>query len=126
MVHITFYVILASIPMVNASGVITLTPITHSQGASVMVSGTGFGALNNVVIVFGNEMQVANEPMTPVATSPTTWAYNWTRGPIKPGSMHVHLNSITFPGQQYDYYDDGAGTLLRDPDGALLGIVDYA
>jgi hypothetical protein len=40
--------------------------------------------------------------------------------------MHIHLNSITFPGAQYDYFDDGAGKLLRDYDGSLLGILDYA
>lgn len=125
-VLITFSIILTSSPMANAAGAITLTPSTQAPGDIVTVSGTGFGALDNVVLVFGKELRVENEPLYPVATSPTTWAYNWTRGPIKPGSMHVHLNSITYPGAQYDYFDDGSGKLLRDTDGALLCVVDYA
>jgi len=118
--------LLASIPIVLGAGSITLTPTAQAAGASVSVAGTGFGATRNVSIVFGSEMEVVAEPMVAVLIDPTRWSYNWTRGPIKPGSMHIHLDSITFPGVQYDYFDDGAGRLLRDYDGVLLGTVDYA
>jgi hypothetical protein len=116
----------ASMPIVLGAGLITLTPTAQAPGASVSVVGAGFGATRNVSIVFGSEMEVVAEPMVPVLVDPTKWSYNWTRGPIKPGSMHIHLDSITFPGLTYDYFDDGAGKLLRDYDGVLLGTVDYA
>ena len=118
--------LLALMPNAAGAGSITLTPTAQAPGASVSVAGTGFGATKNVSIVFGSEMEVVAEPMVAVLIDPTRWSYNWTRGPIKPGSMHIHLDSITFPGAQYDYFDDGAGRLLRDYDGVLLGTVDYA
>jgi hypothetical protein len=119
--------LLALIPQAAGVGSITVTPTAQAPGASVSVAGTGFGATKNVSIVFGDEMQVFAEPMVPVLVDPTRWAYNWTRGPIKPGSMHIHLDSLTFPGVTYDYFDDGAGNLLRT-DGVfpMLGTMDYA
>ncbi len=114
------------LPLATAAGSLILTPNVQAPGGSVSVSGTGFGAAQNVVIAFGNEIKVDSEAMFPVETGPTTRAYNWTVRPIKPGSMHIHLVSITYPGQEYDYYDNGAGRLERNTDGVLLGIVDYA
>lgn len=114
------------LPTASGAGSITLTPTAQAPGASVSVSGTGFGATRNVGIAFGSEIEVFSEPLFPVSTGEITRAYNWSRAPLKPGSMHIHLVSITYPGQQYDYYDDGTGRLLRNTDGALLGVVDYA
>ena len=128
MVLLAFPIILASIPVANAVGAITLTPTTQSPGASVSVAGTGFGSTTNVGIVFGGEIQVVSESFIADIIGPDSRGYNFTHGPIKPGSFHLHLVAVagTFQGGVYDYSDDGQGNIRRDTTLAVYGALNYA
>lgn len=63
MVFLTFSAVLASVPIANAAGAITLMPTAQAPGSSVTVSGTGFGVNQSVGLGFGAEVQVINEWM---------------------------------------------------------------
>lgn len=120
--------LLALMPNAAGAGSITLTPTAQAPGASVSVAGTGFGATKNVGIVFGGEAQMVLQPFTAEIFGPDTRGYNFSRGPIKPGSFHLHLVAIagTFQGASYDYSDDGNGNILRDTTQAIWATVNYA
>jgi hypothetical protein len=128
MVLLMLSIILASIPVANAAGAITLTPTIQSPGASVSIVGTGFGATTNVGLVFGGEIQVVSEPFIAVIIGPDSRGYNFTHGPIKPGSFHLRIVAIagTFQGGVYDYSDDGQGNIRRDTTLAVYGTLNYA
>jgi hypothetical protein len=122
-----FLVIFLVVPSAVAAGSITLTPTNQVPGGFVTVTGTGFGASKNVMIALGREINVVAQPFTPV-TSSGYRGYNWTNQPIKPGSMHIHVVTISGPAQGYeeDIDDDGTGNLIRTNDMVLWGILDYA
>jgi hypothetical protein len=120
-------VISLAVSTAAGAGSITLTPTSQPPSALVSVAGTGFGASRNVIIAFGREIKIVAQPFVPV-TSPGYRGYNWTNRPIKPGSMHIHVLTISGPAQGYeeDLVDDGTGNIYRTNDMAFWGILDYA
>ncbi len=121
------WIVPLSIPVTRAATpTVTLTPTIQGPGASVLVSGTGFGASKNVVIGFGDEINRIQDPTSLLITSPTTVAYNWTHRPIKPASFSMHLKAISgiYQGIEYDVIDDGAGNLYAT-NGNYVGFIDH-
>lgn len=120
-------ILLATLPMGNGAGLITLTPTSQAQGSSVTVAGTGFAASQAVAIVIGTEITVTNEShpiASPTGTGPFT-AYT-NHGAIKPGSFYYHcVVSSDTNVVESDYSDDGDGTLTSSSTYALNPFVNY-
>jgi predicted secreted protein len=117
MAFLMFSIVLASMPMANAAGAITLTPTTQTPGATVTVDGTGFGATKAVGIGFGVEVNVINEIM------PVTGPFDVGTGPyigylshlpIKPGT-YTMSESFSPPYTTFTkmFDDAGNGTLIK-------------
>jgi hypothetical protein len=116
---------LALIPLAAGAGAITLVPTAQAPGASVTVSGTGFGATINVAVVFGGEIQVVSESFMPIINGPDSRDYNFTHGPIKPGSFHIRRVTLD-TGNPSAFSDDGKGNIFSDNSGSFFGTMNYA
>ena len=85
---LVFSAILASVPIANAAGAIMLASTVRASGASVTVSGTGFGANQAVGIGFGAEVKVINETISITVHSGTGPHTGYVSHlPIKPGTF---------------------------------------
>jgi len=123
MAFLTFSIILASMPMANAAGAITLTPTAQAPGASVSVAGTGFGATKAVGIGFGAEMAGSNTNMVYTGTGMGPYTGRVSYYPIKPGSF-VLISDTTPSGMVAYYNDDGDGTTTGPQEG-MEGTINY-
>ncbi len=117
--------LLALIPQAAATPSITLSTTSQAPEGSVTVTGTGFGAARNIGIAFGAESNVTGEIVNQVVTGDMR-DYNFTRRPIKPGSIQIiHLNLLT--GSAPLVTDDGAGTLYLGTSGNIFSnAMNYA
>ncbi len=116
--------LLALIPQAAATPSITLSTTAQAPGGSVTVTGTGFGASRNIGIAFGAELNVTGEIVNQWVAG-SVRDYNFTRRPIKPGSVQIiHLNLIT--GSAPNVTDDGAGTLYLGTSSIFSKYMNYA
>jgi len=123
---LAFSIILAFVPKADAVGAITLTPNAQAPGASVSVSGTGFGATKAVGIGFGGEVAVTNEVVnrTVSGTGPYVSVGHLAFKPVEPGTFNytVYVPSLSF---SYDVYDNGDGTLASTNPVFMGSTADY-
>jgi hypothetical protein len=99
---------MAIISTASAAGSITLNPTTQAPGATVTVTGTGFGATKLIGIGLGSEIAVTGEDHTPNGTGTGPWMTTTNHYPLKPGSMLFHSNIVG--ASETDFTDKGDGT----------------
>jgi hypothetical protein len=124
MAFLVFSMVLACMPMANAAGAITLTPTTQVPGASVTVSGTGFGANQAVGIGFGAEVNVINETMSITASGTGPHTGYASHLPIKPGTFKDAAN-VTSTLWMIVGSDAGNGTITTSVPLFVNGTINY-
>jgi hypothetical protein len=129
MAFLTFSIILATMPMANAAGAITLTPTAQAPGSSVTVQGANFGIYVYVGIGFGAEVKVINETL-PNETGPYDvgggpYITYLSHVPIKPGSYRKAINLTSTLFYVIDT-DNGNGTFTSTATAYFVnGTIDY-
>jgi hypothetical protein len=115
--------LLALTPLAAGAGSVTLTPTAQAPGGTVSVTGSGFGAAKPVGIGFGAALPMTGETVNHLVNG-TTWDYDFTHRPIKPGSVSIHLVR-TSDGYE-EWAEDNAVGELRLLAGNFWATVNYA
>ncbi|MGZ4851409.1 MAG: hypothetical protein ACXV2C_08540, partial [Candidatus Bathyarchaeia archaeon] len=114
----------------GAGPAITLTTTPQAIGASVSISGTGFGATKAVGIGFGAEVQAINETVDltgPYGTGVGPYVAHFSHFPVKPST---YSKAINVSGNTFFVLDTDSGNGTYTVGAALRtyfvnGTIDY-